>query len=229
MALVQYGALITKLRGTIGGQVIQGGNGGDIIKNVGKVDSKLTKADAGRSIKVKKNIAFVAGRWRLLTPANRLSYNTGAVNYPAKNKLGNTYTPSGFQVFMGLNINLYRVGIINPMLLPPVSLPIMLDFIVASSLPATLNLNWTGPLPPDCIIKVEATQPLNQSSVPKNSFFKDISLLTGAEVSPQDISGDYYDVFGEYPAGANIWFRYTIISTITGQMGVPFITATPTI
>lgn len=225
MAQLKYGPIITSIKGKIGGVVFQGGRGAQQAKLDAIRDSaKLTKADAGRVINTLPITASVAGMWRNLTDEQRTSWNTGAVNYPAYNKFGEAYTPSGFQVFMTLNFQLVALSIGPSDLCPiPVTVPDLPDFGVAWVPSSTINVTFSIAIEADFSVRVEATQPMAVGRNPKNSNYKAIRLMDDTDTSPTNVYSDYVNVFGGVPAGARIYFRFTYYSNITGQKGVPLV------
>lgn len=81
-------------------------------------------------------ISQLSTRWRNLDPAQKDSWTSGAVNFPFKNKFGETYTGSGYQVYQSLNTNLIN------------SLGVILDVcpIPAEVSAPTVVMNWDDPL-----------------------------------------------------------------------------------
>lgn len=226
MAHVQYGTIVTNLKGKVGGNVFQGGKSGNIakIKAATTHESKLTKADAGRIINTPQVTAEIAGLWRLLTDAERASWDTNAVNFPAYNRFGEAYTPSGYQVFVTLNFQIKRLAGSLAYTCPmPVTINPMPVFSIAQPDLTSLDVTWAGGIQTDCNIRVEATQPMGAGRKPKNSFFKVIAQWDDATSSPEDLFPSYAAVFGSFPVGAKIYFRFTSYSIISGQRGVPVI------
>lgn len=220
MAVIQMGALVTGIKGKIGGTVFGYSATGHWAK---ELPYKLTKADSGRAMQQKTLIASVSGQWRSLTDEQRQSWNTGAVSYPALTKFGHTYTPSGYQVFMKLNSQVYKAtGILLTDCPVPVTVGEMPNFAIAMPEEDEINLTWSDSLPSNCRIMIEATHPLGQAIKPKNSFFKQIGTLSVGQTSPQNLDDNYQQLFGYYPEGCRVWFRFTVISIVTGQKGVPF-------
>lgn len=225
MATVKYGAFITSMKGKIGGTIFLGGANGDVVKLDAIRDSaKLTKADAGRVINTLPLTAEVAGNWRDLTDAQRTSWTTGAVNYPAYNKFGVAYTPTGYQVFMRLNFQILQLtGAIATDCPVPITIDPQPTFAIAQPDLTSLDMTWSGSFQSDTYLQIEATQPMPKGRRPKNSFFKVIQQLADSATSPQDLFSRYAAVYGSFPAAAMIYFRFTVISSTTGQKGVPIV------
>lgn len=137
MGTVKYSALITEIKGKIGGTVFQGGTAGKIVKNkqtskkwqtppqpdgplgvqpvagdVRTIDTyvpgcRLKTVFGGKGQRL---IQEVSQAWQNLTPEQILEWNNAAPNFPFKNKYNEIYIASGFQVFMQLNLNLMNNG-----------------------------------------------------------------------------------------------------------------------
>lgn len=228
MATVKYGAFITDMKGKVGGTVFQGGPAGPVAKCIDAIrdSAKLTKADAGRVINTLPITAQVAGLWRTLTDAERASWSTGAVNYPAFNKFGVSYTPSGYQVFMTLNFQVYQLtGAILYSCPVPITVNNPPAFSIAQPDLTSLDVTWVGGIQTDCTIRVEATQPMGQGRKPKNSFYKVISEWPDSTASPTDLFPAYALVYGSFPINASIYFRFTSYANATGQKSVPIVVA----
>lgn len=107
MARVQYGSIVTELKGKISGQVFQGGNVGFVLRNKGYTPgiSSSQRQTANRGM-----IAQTTA-WKLLTDEQRATWNSGAANWPFTDKFGNSYTGSGFQVFTAFNSNRVSLGL----------------------------------------------------------------------------------------------------------------------
>lgn len=107
MVQVKYGALVTELKGKIGGLVFKGGYSAPSIQAIGKPRQIAT----GYNQLPKAILANMAARWKLITSAQRSGWNALALTWPFINCFGATYYGSGFQVFQSVNLNLNSVGL----------------------------------------------------------------------------------------------------------------------
>lgn len=223
MATLQMGAIVTGIKGKIGGTVFQGSSTGQSAKCIDAIrdSAKLTKADAGRVINTLPITAQIAGAWRTLTEAEQTSWITGAVNYPAFNRFGVAYTPSGYQVFMTLNFQIVSAGGTLLTECPvPVTVPDLSDFSFTYVPSTAINLLFSVALSADCVYRIEATQPMSFGRRPKNSFFKVIDQPDDSITSPYNVLTKYTNVYGAVPPNAVLYFRIQVVSTLTGQKGV---------
>lgn len=99
MAIIRTAALLADIRGSVAGVTFTRSRAGAVARARRKpceaTTAVLSQQRALWSVKV--------DHWRrVLTNANRLQWNTIAGYARPKNKLGQEYTPTGFQLFMAL-------------------------------------------------------------------------------------------------------------------------------
>lgn len=233
MATMKLTAFNGGMKGKIAGTIFQGGKMGQVVKNApilniskgGLIDasaagSKLTKADAGRGLQVRKYVTRIATKWRTLSVADRLTWNTGAISFPFKNKFGETYTPSGFQVFMSINIKLLKIGMDILNVIPANGgLHDSDDFTTAySTTGGDLSINFTPP-PTGYILVLSATRQLSPGVIVHPSEFADIYQFDGSESTGFVFTDWYVNYFGSLPTHGCIWFRLTTYNNINAQIG----------
>ena len=115
MARVQYGTIVTELKGKVAGQVFQRGSTGFVLRNKNSrkgSDSLIRSASA-------RLLTRVSSSWRDLTDEERTQWSGGAVNWPFVDKFGVPYTGSGYQYYMAFNRNRLQIGL--AMVTAPVS------------------------------------------------------------------------------------------------------------
>lgn len=227
-ASVKYGAIVTDLKGKVGGQTFQGGAAGGQLKNSSRPvkaitgQSKLNGSSYTRVIETKSNLATVASAWRGLDDSQRLSWLTGAVNFPFKNKYGNLYTPSGFQLFMSVNTNLLAVGIAYRFDCPtPPILHATPEILMAydTSTPGALYLNTV--VPADSVVILYACVSQSTGKTITAGRMKAIKILPTASYVANNVGGDYIAVFGTIPEAGNIWFQAVMTDLASGRLCLP--------
>jgi hypothetical protein len=141
MASVKFGMLITEAAGKVGGQILQRGRTGGQLRNLSKPPLRNQNSTAFRKLP----FAIVSQTWRTLTPSQIIDWNNLALTQTRSNKFGDPYTPTGFQLFTELNLNLRLISLVTSVTTAPtlVSLPDVADFIItASTGPDALSLDW---------------------------------------------------------------------------------------
>jgi hypothetical protein len=145
MALVKFGNGIAALSGRIDGTVFSRVRGGAVARGWTKPVSTPTAAQ----IAVRSSFATVTGLWSALTGSQRSSWNAQALTAERLNRLGESYTPSGRQMFIEANKNLSLAGMTEIELppanwllpSPPISVTLATAAETAGELTAmTLNL-----------------------------------------------------------------------------------------
>lgn len=109
MAIVKYGAIITSIKGKIGGTVFQTGRSGGVAKNLNRhvAQQKGGVGQAGDAYEqAKTNFSVVTKSWSKATDVNRSSWSALLGIWTFINKFGDVYNGSAFQIFTACNINL---------------------------------------------------------------------------------------------------------------------------
>jgi hypothetical protein len=103
MATVKYGALVTEIRGSIGGTTFQKNAYGQTIKN----KAILVRPNSERQENVKNIFSAAVKAWRAFSDAARGNWNTFATNFPQFTKKDDTVTLTGFNAFVKWQSALY--------------------------------------------------------------------------------------------------------------------------
>lgn len=217
MASIRFNQ-IADARGSINGTVYSRGIGGLYMKNRVKPLNPQSTAQTA----VRNQLAVLASSWRGLTDAQREAWGAQADNYPATNRLGETYKPSGYQLYMTLNGNLNAVGesiITAP--LTPVDFTVnsfvdlQMDISLGALSVATATYNVANAA--DEVTLVEATGSLSQGvSSPSSSLFKKIQV-GAASLDSVDFEVNYVAIYGEPTAGSKVFVKLSRVNTTTGQ------------
>lgn len=232
MAIMKLTAFNGGMKGKIGGTIFQGSTQGQVVKNApiisGKIidalgaGSKLTRADAGRGLDMQRFVTICATAWRELSSADRSTWNTGAINFPFKNKFGDSYTPSGFQVFMSINTKLLQMGVAQLNVIPaPGGL---VD-------PGVFSVAYDGSIPEYAItftpaiagykLLLDSTRPMSIGKKQPSSGYFNIYQFDGSETSAFNFTQWWRDYFGSLPTNATINFRLRCQNLANAQYGVP--------
>jgi len=106
MALIKCSALLTGLWGKLNGSVFTRNRSGAIIKN------KTTphNPQSPRQSQNRASVSFLSRKWRLLTFSQRNEWNELSELIVLHNYWGDSYSPSGFNLFCRLNQNLFLIS-----------------------------------------------------------------------------------------------------------------------
>lgn len=101
MASVKFGSLITGAAGKVGGQILQRGRTGSQLRNL----SQPVRVRSSASSIIQQNFSSTSSKWKSITNTQRTSWNDLAATLTRLNKWGDTYVPTGFQIFCEFNLN----------------------------------------------------------------------------------------------------------------------------
>lgn len=229
MALIRFSNLVNDIRGAAGGNVFARNRSGAYVRN------RTTPLNPQSTGQMAARAAFggLSQMWRTLTEAQRQAWADAAPEYPYLNKLGESRTYSGEQLYMKLNRNLQAAG--ASLIEAPLN-PAGVDAVNALTMDVDVNglaVNLSGSLTSDdatSVIVIQASAPVSagKSTIPRSGF-KNIATATEAEiVAEADYGTEYAAVFGSFAGqeGAKVFFRLYAVNTETGQASAPFITST---
>lgn len=229
MARAKYGAIITEIKGKIGGTVFQGSRSGGVIKNKPNNKSssgsgKLTKADAGRLFLPQRTISTLASNWRLLSVSDQLAWNTSAPLYPFTDKYGQPYTGSGYQLYMSINSNLLLIGA-DPLDIPPAPSDIepTPPFTIDWTTPGSVIIDTPSPVPANYVLQLYATPCMSLGRKPSNGDYKLIALFTPGFTFPYDLITNFTENLGSPLVGGQVWFSGKLTKADAGRNSVPFV------
>lgn len=113
MPKIQLSALATDMKGKSGGSVFARNKGGLYFRNNPKPVQKKSYSWASQ----KSKFTSLSTSWRALTNEQRIAWEEAGVLYPGTDAWGNSYVPSGYQLYMRLN------GTLKSYNLPLLSVP----------------------------------------------------------------------------------------------------------
>ena len=217
MASIRFNQ-IADARGSINGTVYSRGIGGLYMKN----RVKPLNPQSARQSAVRSQLASLSSGWRALTDAQREAWSAQADNYPATNRVGETYKPSGYQLYMTLNSNLNAVN--APIISVPVAPKGNTAAIIDSSImELTAGVLTTGSVTLDTaysadeFILIEATGGLSTGiSSPSSSLFKRITSDDSAAATTA-FTSDYISVLGSPAVGTKVFIKVFLVDADTGQ------------
>ena len=219
MARIQYGALVTELKGKIGGTVFQSGRYGFQVRN----KPTPIRTASGVQARVRGIMLTVSKAWRTLTSAERLAFDAIAPSWPALDSFGNPMLLTGYNVFCKTNWWLSQMDLpMNNVASLPAALwqPTSLGLNVAVGT-STFELSFL-PTPIDnfttAVIYVSGQVSAGRSTPPSN--MSTIAGLAVGTVSPADISAFFTVKSGTFPtAGNRVFVGVQAVSTVNGTAG----------
>lgn len=209
--------------GKAGGSVYAKNKAGYYVRS-----NRRGNAPTAAAAAVKAFLISVSQSWRQLIESDRQSWNVAAPNYPYVNRLGETRTRSGFQLFMLFNLENAINGWPQINVPPGGALPwpsffidenpAVSEFVLDISTPASsvfqigTNILVTGQLSQ---IKLFATRILSVGRTAEVADYKALGIFDWADFDPAgatDMKAAYAAVFGTQP-----------VPVVPGQVGVIFV------
>ncbi len=113
MARVQYGSLITELKGSIGGTTFQVNSSGNVAKN------KVNRVQGGYPYQIapKFNFSYISDYWNALSVEIKSEWNAFAAAQEIIDRWGTGKFLTGYQLFLSLQSNLLLID--QPLLVSP--------------------------------------------------------------------------------------------------------------
>jgi hypothetical protein len=221
-AIFTPGAVVSEIRGKIASSVFSRNRGGAIIRNRIK---PINRRSVGQSTR-RQVLGSLASAWRGLTQAQRDTWNSATGSFQIQNRLGQTISMSGEQLYVRMNANLVLIGAstINSAPAPfafaifTVSLAVE-DPTVASTFTVTFT---PTPMTAGNTLAIFATRNLSPGiEAPGASEFRYIAQIDPSDTSTQNFITEYVAEFGEPVAGQKVFLEARPIATASGQPGTP--------
>lgn len=213
---IKFGAIVTDGRGKLGGHVLAKNRSGNYMRTkVTPVNPQTTFQQAQRSA-----LGSLSSGWSGLTEAQRQAWNGAVGSFQSTDIFGDLKSPTGKNLFTGLNRNLLNSGqsIINdppnPEEVPNASITAAAYSLAGTSFDVVTDGGTTG-----AFIQMWATPPLS----PGTSFVKNrlrlVETVAGGASITADIHTAYVARFGTPPVGSNVYVGIRVINA-GGEAGV---------
>jgi hypothetical protein len=215
---IKFGALVTDGRNKIGGHVASKNRAGSYLRTKVTPVNPQTSYQSG----VRSNLSYLAKEWALLTVANRESWNSAVEDYKKTDIFGDIKVPSGFNLFVALNLALMNIGEVYNPACPPKGVVGTVATLTPTIVAATsISLAYTGDtLDEYSVVVVEATSPQSQGKNFLKNQYRKIGQFAGDTASPYVATAPYVAKFGAIPdEGKKIGFRMRCVNVDTGELG----------
>jgi len=226
MASIKYSALISEMRGKLNGTVFSRNHYAAYARN--KVTPYNPRTD--RQQKIRAVFAELSKTWRLLHQEQRDAWNQAVYNFLRTNIFGDTYKPSGINLFIRINMNLHNVRR-DRLLLPPKPAPVDSIKIILIEIDATNNSITIiiESLPGITHIPIlSVTRPLSPGIYFVKSEFRILDFSYNVDpINPLryylKIGPQYVEKFGTLPnfVGQIFFVKVLPIDSHTGLNGIP--------
>lgn len=157
-------SIMSEIRGSIGGTTYARNKSGLYARN----RSKPVNPNTVNQSRVRSQFSMTSAGFSALSAADIAAWNQFAQGYPAVNKVGDTYTPTGKQVYHLCNVNLRSV-LLDPISTPPYDTPVVPGIDISgvgetivntAGLLTTLSVHGISTDVDNGLIVVQATPPM---------------------------------------------------------------------
>lgn len=241
MARVKFTAAVDQIVGKLNGSVFGKGRSGAWVRS----KSRPTVRTTPRVQAVKARFAALSMLFRTLSPDAIEAWNGAVGDWLRTNIFGDTVRPSGFNLFMQLNLNVMNaLGADEASILYPPAPEEMIflttlglnfqngDGAVDPVVPNILEYEFSDVAPFTILsnfrLVFEATAPISagKTYIGRNEYRVIASLSGTIPAGTNDIAPEYnavfgYEAAGTLPVGKNIWVRAYFVNVETGQRGTP--------
>ncbi len=220
MAKILTTAIVADIRNKLNGSVFSKNRYGSYVR------TKVTPVNPQTSAQqnVRNTLSTNSQAWRGLTESQRQGWIDAAANFPFTDIFGNSKILSGNALYVKLNNNLAVAGQAPIADAPaPVSLPpLVMGAIVSSAGGGTLTMAFTDtPVPAGFSIAVQTTGNVGPGKTFVKNLFRQTQLVAAAATSPANLAAAFTALHGAPVEGQKIFVRAFLISTDTGQAGIP--------
>jgi len=211
------GVGIVALSGKFGGSVASRNRGGSYIRTwVKPVNPRSVKQTFQRD-----QLATLAAGFRALGPTVIPQWNASAVNFPIKNRLGQTIHPSGLDLYVALNVNLISIGL-PTITVPPVPQDVLgFNSLSMTSVLGVVSLVFTpAPSPTTTDTLIFATPGLSAGVSFVKSEYRLIGVMPHGTASPFNITAMYTAKFGAPIVGTQVFVNIRPVNIVSGQQQI---------
>ena len=209
MAKIKLGAIVTEIRGKLGGHVFSKNRGGAYMRTkTTPVNPQSIAQSAVRAI-----FGLIASAWSALSDVNRTSYRTKVNQYVGTDIFGDVRVPSGKALHQKLNQNLLLTGQAQQSTCPNAKEVADSGFNAANyDLGADqFDLEFSGNTVGSKLL-IFATPQLSQGTKFVKNKLRMLGSVSGVNALPVDVTALYLARFGQPVSGDNIVIAVKVIN-----------------
>lgn len=217
MARIKFGMMMTDARGKLGGHVFTKARSGATIRTKGSpVNGQTSAQGAARS-----RFGQLSQSWVTLSEEQRIAWNSKAATVGKTNIFGDSYFPSGKNLYVAINTNILNAGG-SMVKIPPadVALPdVLFNGISYDALAGTLEVSLQSLSNPTGNTALIFCSPYLSKGVfnasGKERFIVAVDLTGTSTVA--DIYEDVVAKYGALQSGRKIFAKVKIVNVSSGQ------------
>jgi len=216
MGLIKYSGLLTGIWGKLNGSVFTKNRAGAIIKN----KQTPINQQSGSQSHHRASISFLSRKWKMLSEAERKSWNDLAATITLHNYWGDSYKASGFNLFCRLNQNLHLINEDYIFTAPqPVDVPTLQNVISGDLIEHEpfMYMSFIGQTSAANVIHIVYASPgISQGKYYNKMNFKIIGLIPNSTINSYNVYNGFLALFSAPRAGQKIFFKLRAIELNTG-------------
>lgn len=218
MARIKFSALVSDVRGKIGGNIFSRNRGGAYVRTHVKSINPNTNAQQV----IRNRMAALVQQWRSFTDSERLSWKNVSQLFPQTNKLGEVFFLTGQQLFTKFGSNKKAIGQFSTPDAPQPSTesPIEFDGFFPEFENSTLSVNVVT-LPANVSLILRATDGLSAGrSQAYRSQYRQLGIAPVVAASMIPFDAAWTAVFGTMApkTGLKIFLELLTVDKSTGQV-----------
>lgn len=170
----------------------------------------------------KQRISTVSAAWRALTDADRTAWEAMTVNYPTTDPFGNPRIPSGYELFMRLNLVLNFNGVAllsNP--LAPVALTDIGTFSVGGGGGVGVFPTWVNLTTADEVIEFFGMPRTSAGKKFPAGGWRWLGTYTLTAFTTYDLTNAYQAAYGNLVSLGTYNVKAILCNKVTGQQANP--------
>ena len=217
MARIKFSAMVSEIRGALNGSVFTKNRYGMAIRN------KVTPVNRNTPAQSLIKALFTAynQKWRTLTEDEQKAWNSAVQDYSRSNIFGDTFKPTGSNLYCELNTNLALIGA-TELTKPPLpknvpgitSFTLDVDSTVGSE---KFDIDYLPtPTNADVIHLVFATRCYSAGKSYIKSEYRMIGTIATGSAAPFDAFTAWTDKFGTLTKDQKVSVKLVPVSKITG-------------
>jgi hypothetical protein len=213
--------LFSDARASVGGATFSKNRGGNYVRaKVAPVQPRSTAQQEARA-----NLSTLSAMWKGLTQTQIAGWNSLASSITLKDSLGNSYKPTGAQLYVGNNRNLSDIDETTvddaPAASPSFADVTPLAGSAAAGTPAFTITTNTGAAPDGFVFLVRATPQLSPGkSYFGKSRYRLIGHFADTAYASLNVLDDYTARFGALVEGQQIAFAVSLIEIASGFQSI---------
>jgi hypothetical protein len=216
---IKWGMFITDGAGKSGGNVMSANRSGNYVRQ------RITPVNPQSPVSQSRRAYFsqLTQLWKGLSAINIGLWNAATINYPRLDRIGNTYYPSGFNLFIELNLNCL-IGGFAYLSAPPVKLiPITPTFssLTVDFVATSVDLIFAPALPVSTDIVIAFASPaVSAGKSMITSAYRFIQAFANAAQGSQNIYANYHNIFPAGEIGQKVFVKCFNVNG-AGSQSVP--------